>query len=87
MSSQLAQRVAINGLAEHFSAFNTNYHDTGLWGIYANAPKDTLEDLSWCIMQDVIKMVYDVSEQDVARARNQLKSVLLYTQSNSQGTE
>jgi hypothetical protein len=35
MSSMLAQRVAINNLAQSYMAFNTNYHDTGLFGIYA----------------------------------------------------
>lgn len=29
MGSRLAQRVAVNGLANSFMAFNTNYHDTG----------------------------------------------------------
>ena len=29
MGSKLAQRVAINGLAHSYMAFNTNYHDTG----------------------------------------------------------
>jgi hypothetical protein len=26
--------VAIEGLADSFMAFNTNYHDTGLFGVY-----------------------------------------------------
>lgn len=29
MGSKLAQRVAVNGLANSYMAFNTNYHDTG----------------------------------------------------------
>lgn len=36
-SSGLAQRVAINELAESMMAFNTNYKDTGLFGVYAVA--------------------------------------------------
>lgn len=36
-SSQLAQMVAINELAESMMAFNTNYKDTGLFGVYAEA--------------------------------------------------
>ena len=35
--SKLAQTVAANGLAESFVAFNTNYRDTGLFGVYAVA--------------------------------------------------
>ena len=33
----MAQRVAINNLADSYMAFNTNYHDTGLFGFYATA--------------------------------------------------
>ena len=40
MSSKLAQRVAVNGLCKNYMAFNTNYHDTGLFGVYAVAAKD-----------------------------------------------
>jgi processing peptidase subunit beta len=36
-SSLMAQRVAINNLADSYMAFNTNYHDTGLFGFYATA--------------------------------------------------
>ncbi|CAL5362386.1 unnamed protein product [Camellia sinensis] len=36
-SSELAQRVGINEIAENMMAFNTNYKDTGLFGVYAIA--------------------------------------------------
>ena len=36
-SSELAERVAINEVAESMMAFNTNYKDTGLFGVYAVA--------------------------------------------------
>jgi len=36
-SSELAQRVGINEVAESIMAFNTNYKDTGLFGVYAVA--------------------------------------------------
>lgn len=36
-SSELAQRVGINEIAESMMAFNTNYKDTGLFGVYAVA--------------------------------------------------
>ena len=39
MSSKLAQRVALNDLCKSYMAFNTNYHDTGLFGVYAVADK------------------------------------------------
>ena len=35
--SELAQDVGANDLAESFMAFNTNYRDSGLFGVYAVA--------------------------------------------------
>lgn len=77
MGSELAQRVGINEVAESMMAFNTNYKDTGLFGVYAVAKPDCLDDLAYAIMYETTKLAYRVSEADVTRARNQLKSSLL----------
>ncbi|KNA21598.1 hypothetical protein SOVF_041760 [Spinacia oleracea] len=77
MGSDLVQRVAVNELAESMMAFNTNYKDTGLFGVYAIAKPDCLDDLSYAIMHDIGKLCYRVSDADVVRACNQLKSSLL----------
>ncbi|KAJ9173212.1 hypothetical protein P3X46_016374 [Hevea brasiliensis] len=77
MGSELAQRVGINEIAESMMAFNTNYKDTGLFGVYAVAKADCLDDLAWAIMYETTKLSYRVSEADVTRARNQLKSSLV----------
>ncbi|EYU34612.1 hypothetical protein ABFS82_11G119300 [Erythranthe guttata] len=77
MGSELAQRVGINEIAESMMAFNTNYKDTGLFGVYAVAKPDCLDDLAYAIMYEITKLSYRVSEADVIRARNQLKSSLL----------
>ncbi|CAL4913236.1 unnamed protein product [Urochloa decumbens] len=74
MGSELVQRAAINDIAESVMAFNTNYKDTGLFGVYAVAKADCLDDLSFAIMQELSKLSYRVTEEDVIRARNQLKS-------------
>ncbi|KAL6499143.1 hypothetical protein OROHE_026171 [Orobanche hederae] len=74
---ELAQRVAINEIAESMMAFTTNYKDTGLFGVYAVAKPDCLDDLAYAIMNEITKLCYRVSEADVIRARNQLKSSLL----------
>lgn len=36
--SALARGISNGGLAENLMAFNTNYRDTGLFGIYTSAP-------------------------------------------------
>ncbi|XP_068656814.1 probable mitochondrial-processing peptidase subunit beta, mitochondrial [Aristolochia californica] len=77
MGSELVQRISINEIAESMMAFNTNYKDTGLFGVYAIAKPSCLDDLSYAIMYEISKLSYRVSEDDVTRARNQLKSSLL----------
>lgn len=77
MGSELVQKAAINGIAEKITAFNINYKDTGLFGVYAVAEADALDDLSHAMMQAISKLPYRASDADVTRARNQLKSTLL----------
>ncbi|XAR71291.1 Ubiquinol--cytochrome-c reductase [Bertholletia excelsa] len=77
MGSGLVQRASINEIAESVMAFNTNYKDTGLFGVYAVAKGDCLDDLGWAIMHEMTKLCYRLSEDDVTRARNQLKSSLI----------
>ncbi|KAL7226843.1 hypothetical protein ACSBR1_021838 [Camellia fascicularis] len=77
MGYELAQRVGINEIAENMMAFNTNYKDTGLFGVYAIAKPDCLDDLAYAIMYEMSKLCYRVFEADVTRACNQLKSSLL----------
>ncbi|KAJ0492341.1 putative peptidase M16, metalloenzyme, LuxS/M16 peptidase [Helianthus annuus] len=85
MGSQLAQLVGISELAESMMAFNTNYKDTGLFGVYAVAKlmlfvhyaAGCLDDLAFAIMQEISKLCYRVNDDDVIRAQNQLKSSLL----------
>ena len=44
-ASKFAQEVAQHNLAHSYTTFNTSYKDTGLFGIYATAPDNKLEDL------------------------------------------
>lgn len=54
--SEMAQQISANGLAESVMAFNTNYSDSGLFGVYAVAKVTLLFFLSttfiklliWC---------------------------------------
>jgi hypothetical protein len=48
-SSTMTQTVAIEGLADAYMAFNTNYHDTGLFGVYGVTDRDRCEDFAWTV--------------------------------------
>jgi hypothetical protein len=43
--SLLTQKIATDELADAFMAFNTNYHDTGLFGVYAVTDRYVLRHL------------------------------------------
>ena len=49
----LTQKIATDNLADAFMAFNTNYHDTGLFGVYAVTDRERSNDLSWVVMNEV----------------------------------
>ncbi|KAI8014130.1 hypothetical protein LOK49_LG05G03976 [Camellia lanceoleosa] len=71
------KHIGSSEIAENMMAFKTNYKDTGLFGVYAIAKPDCLDELAYAIMYEMSKLCYRVSEADVTRACNQLKSSLL----------
>lgn len=75
--SELARRLSTNDLAESLMAYNTNYRDTGLFGVYSTASPDRVHQLLNVIMEELRRLAYQVSEEEVMRARNQLKSSLM----------
>lgn len=46
LSSNLAAACATNGCAHSFQSFNTNYSDTGLWGVYFVAEPMTIHEMT-----------------------------------------
>ena len=76
-ASKLCQTVAENEAATSIMSFNTAYKDTGLFGVYAVAPQTKLNDLSWIILEAMVRLCHKVTEEEVARARNQLKATMI----------
>jgi len=77
-SSPLAAGLAANGLVDSFSAFNSNYNDAGLFGLYAvSSEAGHLDDMAWLLMKHFATLAYDVDEEQLLRAKEQLKSSLL----------
>ncbi|KAI3730712.1 hypothetical protein L1987_61887 [Smallanthus sonchifolius] len=81
--SQLAQMVGIDELAEHVRAVTGYFKEIGLFGVYVAAKPDSLDDLASAIMQEISKLCYQVAEEDVIRAQNQLKYLLYKEQSTA----
>ncbi|CAG9467685.1 unnamed protein product [Pedinophyceae sp. YPF-701] len=82
--SHLAQKVAAGGWADRVFAFNTAYHDTGLFGVYASGPAAHTKDLSWAVMKHLSGLSYSVSDVDLVRAKNMLKAERLSYYKNSE---
>ena len=73
-ASKLAREVAEHELAHSFTAFNLNYKDTGLFGIYLKCPDNKLDDAMWYTLDNLVRLCHNVSDEEVARAKTQLKT-------------
>lgn len=76
-ASRLCQEVAESELANSVSAFNTCYKDTGLFGIYCVCPDNKVDDLAWTVMNNLCRMIYSPSDEEVERAKLNLKATML----------
>jgi predicted Zn-dependent peptidase len=85
MSSRLFQEIRERrGLVYSIYTFPASYSDTGVFGIYAGTGENEVEDLVPLIFEEVTKAASRVSDDEVARARAQLKaSVLMSLESTS----
>ncbi len=84
MSSRLFQEVRERrGLVYSIYSFHSSYHDGGLFGIYAGTGEDEVEELIPVVCDELSKLSAQVAEEEVARARTQLKASLLMSLEHS----
>ena len=76
-ASNLMQDVAENELAYSVNTFNSCYKDTGLFGVYAVCPDNKVDDMSWYIMNNLIRLVHSPTDAEVDRAKVSLKAAML----------
>ncbi|GLH10886.1 hypothetical protein R5R35_013217 [Gryllus longicercus] len=76
-ASHLAAASAESNLAHSFQSFNTCYKDTGLWGIYFVCEPMKCEDMLFNIQSEWMRLCSTITESEVARARNLLKTNML----------
>ena len=78
MSSRLFQEVREErGLAYAIHTFNWAFSDTGLFGFYAGAAKSDMAELMPLSLDCIAKAAQDLSEDEVRRAKAQMKVSLL----------
>ena len=85
MSSRLFQEIRERrGLAYSVFTFSSSYADGGIFGVYAGAGEDQLAELVPVMADELMGACATVSEEEVARARAQLKAGLLMSLESTQ---
>jgi predicted Zn-dependent peptidase len=89
MSSRLFQEVREKrGLAYSIYSFVANYADGGLFGIHAGTGEAEVEELVPVVCEELARAREPASEQELSRARTQLKSgTLMSRESTGSRTE
>lgn len=78
MSSRLFQEVREErGLAYSIYSFHSSYTDTGMFGVYAGTSPSDVEELLDVIAKESGDLAETVSEEEIARARAQIKASVL----------
>lgn len=89
MSSRLFQEVREKrGLVYSIYSFASSYDDGGLFGVYAGTGEDEVAELIPVMCEEVVKVTAGVTEEELQRARAQLKaSILMSLESTSSRCE
>jgi hypothetical protein len=85
-ASKLTQTVAEHELAHSVASFNTCYKDTGLFGVYAVCEPHKVQDLMWYTLESMVRLCHDVTDEEVQRAKGQLKANLMMSLDGSANT-
>lgn len=84
VTSKLAQIFHSNDLGNSFMTFNTNYSDTGLFGVHVATEKnDALDDVAFAVMREFQNLIYQSQPEHVERAKQALKASLTLHQESS----
>ena len=80
MSSRLFQEVREKrGLVYSIYSFASSFEDGGIFGVYAGTGRDEVAELMPVICDEIQKLTEQVGEDEMARARAQLKASTLMT--------
>jgi len=77
LASSLASKSASGNLCHSFQSFNTCYTDTGLWGCYFVTEAMQIDDMLFCLQEEWMRLCSNVTEFEVQRAKNLLKTNMM----------
>ena len=64
-------------LVQSAMTFNTQYTDTGLFGVYYTAEMDNVMEAQWAVMREFQRLCHNASDESVEMAKMQLKSTIV----------
>ncbi|XP_002741599.1 mitochondrial-processing peptidase subunit beta-like [Saccoglossus kowalevskii] len=77
VASKLASVCGGSNLCHSFQSFNTCYTDTGLWGMYFVTDNMNIDDMLFYVQNEWMRLCTSVTESEVTRAKNLLKTNML----------
>jgi processing peptidase subunit beta len=75
--SRMVSSIASESVAKSVQVFNTQYSDTGLFGVYAVAPPEGQNQLLFCITRALTNLCYNCDPIQLAAAKNNAKMLML----------
>jgi predicted Zn-dependent peptidase len=86
MSSRLFQEIRERrGLVYSIYSFSASYHDGGTFGVYAGTGPDEIDELTPILCDEIARLADTLTEEELARARTQLKASTLMSQESTGG--
>lgn len=83
IASKLAQTLSAEDLVHSYQTFNTCYKDTGLFGVYFVTSDNKIEECMDRVTWNIARMSYEVTDEEVERAKAQLKANMIMDLDNS----
>ncbi|XP_063633724.1 mitochondrial-processing peptidase subunit beta-like [Cydia splendana] len=81
----VARRASLGDFCDSYKSFNIKYKDTSLWGVQFISSTLQLEDMIYTLQDSLLGICTIVTEGELERAKEQLKSKLLYENSTCYG--
>jgi processing peptidase subunit beta len=75
-AATMCKEIVGEGDAKSIMAFNTTYSNTGLFGVYGVADHTSVENFLYIQMNELVRMCHKVSDFELERAKNQLKTTM-----------
>lgn len=74
---KLGREFGEHGIGLSYNCFNHTYKDAGLFGIELTAKDVNMEDTIWYTLDNLVRLCHNISEEEVARAKEFVKTHIL----------